>query len=139
MLQFSGVVHEKLLFHGSSCTKPEEIYKGDAGFDMRFSNNGLWGRGNYFAVNASYSNGYAYVTKSFRKMLAAWVVTGHSKESPPRQFWRPPKRESDGRLGSESAIDSRYDSVTGCTGGSRVYITYDNEHAYPAYIITYQL
>ena len=138
MLQFCGILNEKLLFHGSSNTNPQEIYQGDAGFDMRFSNNGMWGRGNYFAVNAAYSNGYAHAVKGFRKMIAAWVLTGHCKESGPRSYQRPPEREDVNMPGSESTIRSRYDSVSGSTGGSKVYITYDNEHAYPAYVITYK-
>ena len=47
---------EKLLFHGTRDTDPKEIYKGDSSFDIKFSKQGLWGRGNYFAVNASFSD-----------------------------------------------------------------------------------
>ena len=93
MLQFGGVLHEELLFHGSRHTDPKEIYGGDAGFDMRFSNRGMWGNGNYFAVNASYSDGYAHVAKGFKKMLVALVLTGRSKESQPHSYRQPPKRE----------------------------------------------
>ncbi len=32
----------------------------------------------------------------------------------------------------------RYDSVNGVTRGYTVYMTYDNDNAYPAYIITYK-
>ena len=32
----------------------------------------------------------------------------------------------------------RYDSVTGKTGGSNVYIVYANKKVYPQYLITYQ-
>ena len=45
---------EKLLFHGTRNTDPKEIYKGDSSFDSKFSRQGMWGKGNYFAVNASY-------------------------------------------------------------------------------------
>ena len=37
----------------------------------------------------------------------------------------------------DTSIKRRYDSVSGDTGGSKVYITYDNDKAYPAYLITY--
>ena len=50
----------KVLFHGTRGTPPLMIYSGEEGFDMRFSNDGMWGRANYFAVNSSYSNGYAF-------------------------------------------------------------------------------
>ena len=128
-----GVLAEELLFHGSRNTDPKEIYGGDASFDMRFSNNGAWGTGNYFAVNASYSDSYAHRTKGLKKMLVAWVLTGVSSHSQPHSYKQPPKRNT-----TEGGIESHYDSVHGFTGGSKVYITYDNEHAYPSYLITYQ-
>eukprot|EP00349_Pseudokeronopsis_sp_Brazil_P008676 CAMPEP_0202969580 /NCGR_PEP_ID=MMETSP1396-20130829/15370_1 /ASSEMBLY_ACC=CAM_ASM_000872 /TAXON_ID= /ORGANISM="Pseudokeronopsis sp., Strain Brazil" /LENGTH=44 /DNA_ID= /DNA_START= /DNA_END= /DNA_ORIENTATION= len=31
------------LFHGTSKTDPKLIYEGKEGFDMRFSNGGMWG------------------------------------------------------------------------------------------------
>ena len=131
-----GTLNERFLFHGSSQNNPKEIYKGEASFDVRFSRHGMWGRGNYFAMNASYSNGYAFKAESdLMKMLAAWVLTGHSYQSEPRSFEYPPVREDCG----EGQVQRRYDSVTGTTGGSTVYITYDNTLAYPAYVITYAL
>ena len=138
MYQFgNGILNELLLFHGSRSHNPEEIYKGDASFDMRFSNEGMWGKGNYFAVNASYSDLFAFkvftAAMPFKKMLAAWVLTGNSYQSPPHNFQYPPF------LGdtSEDGVKRKYDSVNGTTGGSKVYITYDNSLAYPAYLITY--
>jgi hypothetical protein len=52
---------EMWLFHGSKSTKPDKIYESEEGFDIRFSQGGMWGYANYFAVNASYSNEYATV------------------------------------------------------------------------------
>jgi hypothetical protein len=42
----------KFLFHGTRGTDPVNIIKHEMGFDMRYSAEGLWGRGAYFAVNA---------------------------------------------------------------------------------------
>ena len=123
---------EKLLFHGTRSNNPKEIYGGDASFDIRFSNNGLWGQGNYFAVNASYSNNYAHTEGPYRQMLVATVLTGLSYYSQPSQYRKPPLCST-----ADGGINRRYDSVCGDTGGSRVYITYDNERAYPMYLITY--
>ena len=131
-----GTLNEGFLFHGSRKNDPELIYRGDASFDMRFSSDGLWGHGNYFAVNASYSDGFSFEAGSgLRKMLAAWVLTGHSYQSERHSFKHPPLREDCG----EGQVQRRYDSVTGTTGGSTVYITYDNTLAYPAYVITYAI
>ena len=52
MMEYDQVLGEKPLFHGTRTNKPEAIFKGDASFDMRYCHSGLWGRGNYFAVNA---------------------------------------------------------------------------------------
>ena len=32
----------------------------------------------------------------------------------------------------------RYDTVTGTTNGSKVYIVYENGRAYPEYLVTYR-
>ena len=135
-----GVLNEELLFHGSGKNDPVNIYKGDASFDMRFSRDGMWGKGNYFAVNASYSDGYAFTkttaTMKCKMMLAALVLTGHSFYSKPQKFTHPPYLE-EAHGAPLGRVRRRYDSVSGTTGGSKVYITYDNTLAYPAYLITY--
>ena len=134
MLEYNdGILGEQVLFHGSSRTDPERIYSGDSSFDMRFSADGLWGRGNYFAVNASYSDRFAYDSKSeVKKILVAWVLTGVSYPSAEKRYTKPPLR------GTRGGIQCHYDSVNGVTGGSKVYITYENNRAYPAYLITYR-
>ena len=132
----NGVLREELLFHGTRQNDPKLIYRGTDGFDMRHSNAGVWGRGNYFAANASYSDSYAYQKDGLRKMFAAWVLTGITCDSAPdSSLIKPPVRNRDA---AESQVKHHYDTVTGMTGGTRVYITYDNRHAYPAYLIVYQ-
>jgi len=136
MLQFNdSILGEQMLFHGSRTTDPKDIYNGDSSFDVRFSSNGMWGKGNYFAVNASYSNSYAYHSKEgVKKMLVAWVLTGYSYFCPSHPYTKPPLRCGGGKGG----FQRRYDSVSGVTGGSKVYITYENNRAYPAYLVTYR-
>ena len=133
-----GILKEEMLFHGTRNNNPELIYGGDSGFDMRHSASGMWGRGNYFAKNSSYSDGFAYqdLESGLRKMFAAWVLTGICYDSQPRSLIKPPERERSGA--EEGKVKCLYDSVTGVTGGTRVYITYDNMHAYPAYLIIYK-
>lgn len=132
-------LREELLFHGTRNNDPELIYKGDEGFDMRFSRYGMWGKGNYFAVNSKYSDDYAFIKGAVCKMFAACVLTGNSYVSPPNsKLDKPPFLSMNESGSSGSSIQRRYDSVTSHTGGTRVYITYDNDHAYPAYLITYR-
>ena len=62
-----GQANEKELFHGTRGNNPRQIYDSEEGFDMRFSASGMWGQANYFAVNASYSNNYAYTLDKWAK------------------------------------------------------------------------
>jgi HEPN domain-containing protein len=131
---------EKMLFHGTRGTPPEMIYGSETGFDMRFSRNGLWGYGNYFAVNAQYSLRYAYSKGNNQyQMFVARVSPGASK-SHGRQSVRydvPPERETTG-LHQPGQVRRRYNSVNAFSGGSEIYITYENHLAYPEYLITFQ-
>ncbi|KAL5477879.1 hypothetical protein EMCRGX_G024733 [Ephydatia muelleri] len=134
----SGEVNEKQLFHGTSNTPPEKVYCSEQGFDFRFAATGMWGTGAYFAVNASYSDSYAYsVTSAQKQMLLAVVLTGDAIESQPdKKLTKPPLKKA--VMGS-TFKDERYDSVTGTTKGSKIYVVYDHDKAYPCYLITYKL
>ena len=137
MSAYMSYVRDELLFHGTCGNNPEGIYRGTDSFDLRCSARGMWGRGVYFAVNASYSNSYAHhCGNNVQKMFAAFVLVGNSYFSPPNsELTKPPLLDESDR--SSTSVQRRYDSVCGNTGGTRVYITYDNDHAYPAYLITY--
>lgn len=131
----NGSVNERLLFHGTRNTAPENIYDCDEGFDMRYSNPGMWGRGNYFAVNARYSNDYKSTAGNglFQFFLAS-VITGDSHNCPANgSIQMPPPKQTN--LGLKTV---RYDSVSGNTNGSDIFILYDNKGSYPSYLITFQ-
>ena len=127
-------VNEMRLFHGTRTNPPEKIYRSEHGFDFRFGSSGMWGRGAYFAVNASYSSNYAYrsvdPTCSGRQIFMAYVLTGDSK-----------KMRADSSLVvppcKEGRTDERYDSVNGDSGTSQIYVVYDHDKSYPAYLITF--
>ena len=136
MFTYDQVLGEMSLFHGTASHKPEEIYTGDVSFDMRYCQSGMWGRGNYFAVDASYCNSYAHTEGGVRQMLMGNVLTGHSYQChPDHRLTQPPFRLQSQGVGT---VTRRYDSVCGVTGGSKVYIIYDNDKAYPAYLISYK-
>ena len=129
---------EKLLFHGTRNTNPSDVFMGDAGFDMRFSRDGMWGKGNYFAENAVYSHNFCHTEKGQHKMLVAKVLTGACYNCQiPQKYSVPPLRQTTGQ--EEGEVQKRYDSIRGFSRGSVIYITYDNDHAYPAYLLTYTL
>lgn len=134
----SGKINELELFHGTRSNDPKVIYAGEEGFDMRYSAQGMWGQANYFAVNASYSHGYAHsMPDGYKQMFLVKVLTGDSYESPPDRSLRKPPMKSTAGSSEVSFLQMQYDTVTGLTGGSRVYMTYDNDKAYPAYLIKY--
>ena len=134
-----GMVNERELFHGTRSNNPKLIYEGEDGFDMRFSSQGMWGLANYFAVNANYSDRYAYSRgDGSKEMFMVKVLTGDSYQCASESSLRmPPMKEGTGASGKLQFARVRYDTVTGATSGSQVFMTYDNDKAYPAYLIQY--
>ena len=144
-------INEMELFHGTRTNPPEDIYMSEEGFDMRFSRVGMWGQGNYFAESAQYSCSYAYKkgdpmrllhsfrydyhtssTSTVQQVFLVKVLTGDSYTSPSNNTLRmPPYKPS---MSSEKV---RYDTVNGMAPGSKVYITYSNDKAYPLYLISF--
>ena len=125
-----GVVNEKWLFHGSRDCAPEKIYSSEHGFDFRFGNSGMWGNGAYFAVDAKYSASYSYRGHYGSQIFMAFVLTGCTVSKSPDSSLRVPPFKS----GSEH---ERYDSVNGITHSSQIYVVYDHDKSYPAYLISF--
>ena len=137
----NGVVNEMELFHGTRNNDPKLIYESEDGFDMRYSAQGMWGMANYFAVNASYSHNYAHVNTATgkREMFLVKVLTGESyKCASDRSLRMPPPKPITADPNNQLQFGQmKYDTVTGETNGSQVFMAYDNEKAYPAYLIQY--
>ena len=132
-----GKVNEMKLFHGTRNTDPKVIVQAVRGIDFRYSRCDhplLWGAGAYFAVNASYSDRYCYIDDSsgMKQLLLVRVLTGYScryeKRNDPDLRKPPPLSQGSHVL---------YDTINGYTNGSTVYVVYDHDRAYPAYLITY--
>ena len=135
----SGAINEKQLFHGTRSSPPEKIFKSEKGFDFRFASKGMWGEGTYFAVNASYSDLYAYEHScGSKQMILATVLTGETCCCPcDRSLKKPPVKSKATSSKTETFADD-YDSVSGRTKGSDIFVIYDHEKAYPTYLITYK-
>jgi hypothetical protein len=104
-----------------------------AGFHTAFANSGLWGYGLYFAENASYSHDYAYnCAPGVKSMLLTKLIVGTETQLPADRNRRIPPVMQHG------SSRRRYDTVTGVTNGSKVYIVYENGRAYPEYLVTYR-
>ena len=130
-------INEKWLFHGTSSTDPCKIYDDEVGFDMRHSRAGKWGRGLYFAVHAVYSkNSFSFKNKEGTKSIFyARVALGHAVRLPSDSSLTIPPEKPENLRKKFSA--ERYDSVEGNTGGTDVFIVYENSRAYPDYLITF--
>ena len=133
-LKNKGKINERELFHGTRGTDPKEIYDSEEGFDMRFSASGMWGQANYFASDASYSHLYAHKHPSgYNEIFLVKLLAGESYESEPDSTLRMPPKVTK----PKGELQTRYDTVTGTTRGTKVFMAYDNQKAYPAYLIVY--
>jgi len=129
--------NEYLLFHGTSKNTPQALYNGQDGFDYKFSDGGMWGRGTYFATNAVYSDDYAFRTTEVKQLFLAFVLVGDTIEIPADQNIKMPPPKPKTTETSDFDVE-RYDSVKAQTKTSINYVVYDISRAYPSYIITYQ-
>jgi hypothetical protein len=120
------------LWHGTRKTDPAEIYSGKEGFDIKYSSNGLYGKGLYFAKDANYSDDFCHKyddSDHSKGIFLALVNLGgeHDMSSAGgnRDLIEPPNGK---------------DSIKGKTGSgsSEIYIVHTNKQTYPQYYITYK-
>lgn len=113
-------LNEQLLFHGSRNWK--NILEN--GFDYRFSNDGCrFGRGNYFAFNASYSHsGYVGQDDNGNTViLVAHVLVGKSVQVEPNSSLTVAPN------GADSVVEPNV-----------MCIVYNDNRAYPSYLVRYK-
>ncbi len=112
------------LWHGTS--NPDEVINDSVGFRINYAKDeGLYGRGLYFAQDASYSNNYGVVDKESKrgKLFLSKVLLGNILDQPiPTKFKSCPKD---------------YHSVRGMSKNETIFILYDHSRAYPEYFVEY--
>jgi len=73
-------------------------------------------------------------------MFLAEVIVGDSfyceSDASTRAYKVPPEKQA--KRSVLGLANERYDSVSGTTQGSKVWIVYDNNKAYPSYLISYK-
>ncbi|XP_014911578.1 poly [ADP-ribose] polymerase 12-like [Poecilia latipinna] len=122
-------VDEKLLFHGTEESLVDAIC--DQNFDWRMCgvHGTAYGRGSYFARDASYSDKYSRTRGSLNKiMFVARVLVGeYTKGS--SSYVRPPSK-----AGSKALYDSCVDSER----DPSIFVIFEKQQIYPEYLIKYR-
>ncbi|XP_033181608.1 protein mono-ADP-ribosyltransferase PARP14-like isoform X2 [Mastacembelus armatus] len=128
-----GGAGETILYHGMTEDNCKSIMK--TGFNRSFAgqNATTYGRGTYFAVDASYSAHPTYskpAADGSQLMFVARVLTGiytvgrsDMRVPPPRNNQQP---------------DDRYDSLVDNINNPRMYVVFHDSQAYPDYLITFK-
>ncbi|CAJ1057150.1 protein mono-ADP-ribosyltransferase PARP12-like [Xyrichtys novacula] len=121
-------VNQQYLFHGTDESLIEAIC--DQNFDWRMCgvHGTAYGKGSYFAKNASYSDRYTRANShQTRTMFVALVLVGeHTRGS--SSYVRPPAKR-DGKTLYDSCVDRENDPS--------IYVVFEKQQIYPEYLITY--
>ncbi|XP_052008490.1 protein mono-ADP-ribosyltransferase PARP12 isoform X2 [Xyrauchen texanus] len=120
-------VDQRYLFHGTDESLIEAICQQN--FDWRIcgSHGTLYGRGSYFARDASYSDRYAKSTTKTKKMFVALVLVGEFTKGN-ITLVRPPQKKSNQNL---------YDSCVDNETNPAIFVVFEKYQVYPEYIIEY--
>ena len=133
----NDICNEMYLFHGTGCNSPLEIVSSEDGLDVRHSNAGSWGHAIYLSDSALYSNQFVHTLPTGEKeLLIVKAIIGDCYDYGTKKntlLRYPPVKDRT----LKSLNNVRYDSVSGITKGTRVYMLYDNGKVYPAYIVKY--
>jgi len=152
---------EKLVWHGTSSLDPEIVYNDQQdGFMMQFAKEGFWGRGIYFAQHSEYADCYSYkpyenqanqngllpfqtgerdnAKRDERELFLAKLLVGNAffidrhkdakTEEMCKSLTAPPV---------DSDTNMKYNTVTGRSAGSKIWVVYENGRAYPEILVRY--
>uniref|UniRef100_A0A672TX13 PAR12 polymerase n=1 Tax=Strigops habroptila TaxID=2489341 RepID=A0A672TX13_STRHB len=121
-------VNEKLLFHGTKTSFVESICIHN--FDWRIcgSNGTVYGKGSYFARDASYSHSYCQPMVKNNVMFVARVLVGDYVNGN-TAYVRPPPKSVDGLQFYDSCVDNE-------TNPS-IFVVFEKYQIYPEYTIEY--
>lgn len=119
-------VTEKHLFHGTDKSLVDAIC--DQNFDWRMCgvHGTAYGKGSYFARDASYSNNYA-TGRERKVMFVALVLVGEYTKGQSHYVRPPPKRN--GRTFYDSCVNDERDPG--------IFVIFEKQQIYPEYVIKY--
>ncbi|XP_065599220.1 protein mono-ADP-ribosyltransferase PARP12 isoform X2 [Cyrtonyx montezumae] len=127
-LHKSNWVDERLLFHGTNPTHESAIC--EQNFDWRIcgTHGTMYGKGSYFARDASYSHRYCSSGSSRYRMFVAQVLVGKFVRGDSEYLRPPPTPNNRNRL---------YDSCVDDPKNPSIFVIFEKLQIYPAYILEY--
>ncbi|XP_066175786.1 protein mono-ADP-ribosyltransferase PARP12-like [Sylvia atricapilla] len=129
-LHQSKGVNERLLFHGTSPSHVSAIC--EQNFDWRLcgTHGTLYGKGSYFARDASYSHEFCSSRSGRYSMFVAQVLVGDFVQGNPEYCRPPPRAKNSNRL---------YDSCVDDPTDPSIFVIFEKQQVYPAYILEYSV
>ncbi|XP_052800382.1 protein mono-ADP-ribosyltransferase PARP14-like isoform X2 [Mya arenaria] len=127
-----GTQNERHLWHGTDPATVDLVIK--FGYDRSFcgKNATAYGNGAYFAIQSSYSNGFAVIDGTgVRRMFLNKVLTGIYTNGVNGMNYLPERTKLNG-------IPLLYDSAANNTGNPSMFIIFHDSQAYPEYLIEYK-
>ncbi|KAK5610526.1 hypothetical protein CRENBAI_003635 [Crenichthys baileyi] len=123
------LVDQKYLFHGTDETLVDAICEQNFDWRMCGVHGTAYGKGSYFAKDASYSDRYSRAGGSRTKtMFVALVLVGEYTTGRSSYVRPPPK------AGSKAL----YDSCVNSTSNPSIYVIFEKQQIYPEYLIKYR-
>ncbi|NWQ77739.1 PAR12 polymerase, partial [Columbina picui] len=122
-------VDEKLLFHGTKSSLMDAICFHN--FDWRIcgTNGTNYGKGIYFARDASYSHSYCQPGLKTNIMFVARVLVGDYVQGN-ATYVRPPAKSSNGLRFYDSCVDNEFNPS--------IFVVFEKYQIYPEYLIEYK-
>ncbi|NXL93483.1 PAR12 polymerase, partial [Alectura lathami] len=127
-LHKSKWVDERLLFHGTNASHVPAIC--EQNFDWRIcgSHGTIYGKGSYFARDASYSHEYCSSRGGRYSMFVVQVLVGKFVQGNSEYLRPPPTPSNANRL---------YDSCVDDPENPSIFVIFEKLQIYPAYILEY--
>ncbi|XP_030281693.1 protein mono-ADP-ribosyltransferase PARP12 isoform X1 [Sparus aurata] len=120
-------VNQQYLFHGTDESLIEAICEQNFDWRMCGVHGTAYGKGSYFARDASYSDRYTSKKSRNKIMFAALVLVGEYTKGSSAHVRPPAKR--DGK--------TLYDSCVNLESDPSIYVIFDKQQIYPEYLINY--
>ncbi|RXN00206.1 Poly [ADP-ribose] polymerase 12 [Acipenser ruthenus] len=121
-------VDEKFLFHGTEQSLLDAIC--EQNFDWRICgvHGSLYGKGSYFARDASYSHNYSKTRTGTQILFVARVLVGEFTRGK-SNYVRPPPKDGNNTSFYNSCVDSK--------SNPSIFVIFEKHQIYPEYLIEY--